>query len=160
MIYKGEFMIGFLFSILCILADFWFHLYQVHITSIFSIINIILIITMFMTLVQIFFLCRHPAPNMTFWFIHIKDLSGLFCQCWVNLNESVSNVFMYGTFANPKSFGRLPNCGIVFDNITGDINCSFLNIIFQKNIPSNTVFTSYAIFKIFMHWGTGNMFLS
>ena len=42
------------------------------------------------------------------------------------------------TLTNPKPLRRLPHRSIVLNNIVGNLDCTFLNIIFQKGTPQNT----------------------
>ena len=82
---------------------------------------------------QIFFPRCQTSPDMTFRFVHIQYLSGVFGKSRVDLRETFRYVFVNRTLANPKLFCRLSYCRIVLDNISGYFHSSFLNITFQKN---------------------------
>ena len=45
---------------------------------------------------------------------------------------------MYCRLRNPKLFRSLPYCRVIFNNIISNIDCSFFDIIFQRNTPRNT----------------------
>ena len=71
-------------------------------------------------------------------FIYIKYFSRFLCKRRIDLHQTFCDILMYRRLANPKLLRRLPDGGIVFDNIISNINCSFLNIILQKKSPQNT----------------------
>ena len=87
-------------------------------------------------LMQIFLLRCQSTSDMTFLFIHFQYISHFFCQCRINLAESVSTVFMYSRFRNPKSFRRLSHRCIILYNKLSDLHGSFFNIIFQRKSPA------------------------
>lgn len=93
---------------------------------------------------EIFFLCGESSPYVTFWFVHIQYLAGLASQSRINAAQPFWYIFMYRTFAHTKLFGSLSHCGIVFNNISSNFNCSFFNICFQGNSPDNLLLHSYA----------------
>ena len=94
--------------------------------------------SLFMLHVLIFFLRCHPAPDVTLRFVHVQYLSCFLCQRRIDLHQSLRYVLMYRTLTDPKLFRRLPYRRIVFNNIVGNIDCAFLDIIFQRKSPQNT----------------------
>ena len=60
------------------------------------------------------------------------------CQRRIDLHQSLCYILMYRTLTDPKLFRSLPYCRIVFNNIVGNIDCAFLDIIFQRKSPQNT----------------------
>ena len=82
--------------------------------------------------VLVFLLRRHPAPDMPLLFIHIQNLSCFLGKRRVDLHKPFRYVLMYRTLANPKLLCALPYCCVIFDNIIGNIDCSLLDIIFQR----------------------------
>ena len=80
---------------------------------------------------------------MPFGFVRVQHPAGLRRECRIDLKESLGNIFMYRTFADPKLLCRLPYSGVAFYDIIGDFYGSFFNIIFQENPPANLVFTMY-----------------
>ena len=45
------------------------------------------------------------------------------------------HIRMYRTFADAKSLGCLPDCGVMFNNVASDVDRPLLNILFQKKTP-------------------------
>ena len=101
-------------------------------------------------LMQVFFFCRQPSPNMALRFIDIQNFSGIFSKARVDLGKALCDIFMYRTLTNPKLSCRLAHCRVVIDNIFGYLNSSFLNITFQKISPAILVFTLYAGERLIM----------
>ena len=93
---------------------------------------------------QIFFLRRHPAPDMTLGFVHVKYFSRLRSKRWIDLRKAFCDIFMYRAFTYPEMLRSLPDRGIVLDNISCNLHRSFFNITFQKKSPALLVFTLYA----------------
>lgn len=94
-------------------------------------------------LMKIFFFCCKSAANMSFSLIQIKNHPRLRCQCRINMYKAVSYILMNSAFAYAKSFCRLPHRGVVINNKSGNLNRSFLDIIFQEN-PPKCICTYYA----------------
>jgi len=45
---------------------------------------------------------------------------------------------MHCRLRNPKLLRSLSDCRVIFNNIIGNIDCSFFDIFFQRNTPRNT----------------------
>ena len=84
-----------------------------------------------LALVKIFFPCSQSASYM------------LSCKSGIDLQQSISNILMYRTFAHAKLLGCLPDCCIIFHDISCNLYCSFFDIFFQR-CPQNLFFTLYA----------------
>ena len=93
---------------------------------------------MHITFLHIFVLCCQPATDVPLGLIHIQNLSGFRGKGWINLHQSLCDILMYCAFAYPKLLCSLSYSRIVFDNIIGNIDCSFFDIFFQRNTPRNT----------------------
>lgn len=52
-------------------------------------------------------------------------------------------IFMYRTLAHAKFSRGLSYCCISLNDIISDINCSFFDIVFQRNNPSKPISTFY-----------------
>ena len=74
--------------------------------------------------VRIFLSGSKSSPDMAFWLIYIKHMSGL--------------LLMYGALWHAECLGGLPHCGIGFNDIVGDMDCPLLDIILQKNTPQES----------------------
>lgn len=48
------------------------------------------------TLMRIFFLCRHPAPDVPLLLVHVENLARFMREGWVHLLEAFCYIFMYG----------------------------------------------------------------
>ena len=83
---------------------------------------------------KIFFFCRHTATYMSFRFIYIENFSCLSRQVRIYLFKAVSDVFMYRTLTHPKLFRSLPDRRVVLNNIRGNVDCSFFDIILQYTL--------------------------
>lgn len=86
-------------------------------------------------LMQIFFLCSKSSPDVPFGFVYIQHLPGFRRQSGVDLSQAFGYVLMYRTFTHPVRFRRLPHRGIVVDDIIGDTDGTFFDIILQRNTP-------------------------
>ena len=86
----------------------------------------------------VFFLCRHSPSDMTFLLVYVQNLSGLPCQHGVYLHETLRHVLVDCGLRNSERLCRLSHRRIVFNNIVGNIDCAFLDIIFQRKSPQNT----------------------
>lgn len=75
---------------------------------------------------------------MTFGFIDIQYFSCFFRKCRVNLHQTFRYVLMYSGFRNAKLLCRLPDGGIILNDIISNTDCPFLDIILQKKSPQNT----------------------
>ena len=102
----------------------------------------------------IFFFRSHPAPDMSFLLIYIQHLSGIPCQRWIDLLQSFRDILMYRTLTNAESPSRLPYRGIVFNNIISNIDCSLLDIIFQRKSPQNAFLHCMKYFYRLCHYTT------
>ena len=87
---------------------------------------------------QIFLLGGHASPDVTLRFVHIQNLSGLFCQGGIDLHQAIGYVLMYCALAYSKILSRLPDCGIAFDDIVGNADRALLDIILQRNTPQES----------------------
>lgn len=102
-------------------------------------------------LMQILLSRSHPAPDMPLRLIHIQHLPRFPGKGRVDLEEPLSDIFMYRTLTDPKLLRRLPHSRVILYNIISNLHGSFLNIIFQKNPPANIVFTMYAgVFEVML----------
>ena len=73
------------------------------------------------------------ATYMTFRFIDIEYRSCLFCQCHVYLWQTFRHVFMNGLLTHAICLCLLSYRGIFLHNVCTNFNCSFFNILFQRN---------------------------
>ena len=93
--------------------------------------------------------CSHPSPDMPFRLVHIQDFARFPGQGGVDLEETFGDIFMYRTLADPKLLRRLPHSRIILYYIISNFYGSLLYILFQKNPPTNIVFTMYAgVFEV------------
>ena len=100
-------------------------------------------------LMQIFLSRSHPAPNMPLRLIHVQYLPRFPGKGRVDLEEPLGDIFMYRTLADPKLLRRLPHSRIILYYIISNFYGSLLYILFQKNPPTNIVFTMYAgVFEV------------
>ena len=91
----------------------------------------------------------HPSPDMALRFIHIQHFACFSRQGRVDLEEPLGDIFMYRTLADPKLLRRLPHSRIILYYIISNFYGSLLYILFQKNPPTNIVFTMYAgVFEV------------
>ena len=87
------------------------------------------------TIMQIFFLCRQPAADMSLRLVHIQHDPGLARQRWVDLLQAFGYVFMYRTLTYPKLLRRLSHRRIIIDDIASDRHRPLLNIFFHRKTP-------------------------
>ena len=87
---------------------------------------------------HIFVFCGKPATDMSFWFVYIQYLSCFDGKSGIDLHQSFGHVLVDCGLRNPKLLCGLSYGRIVFNNIIGNIDCSFLDIIFQRKTPRNT----------------------
>lgn len=90
--------------------------------------------------VQILFLCCHPASDMSFGFIDVKNFSGAGSKGWINMEQAFGYVLMYRAFAYAKTSGSLPYGSIILNNVFRHRNRPFLDlrlmqIIFSQKLP-------------------------
>ena len=95
-------------------------------------------------LMQILLLCRHPAADVPLGLVDIQHLARFRRERRVDLRQTLGDVLMYRTLANPKMFCRLPHGRVIVNDISGNLHGSFLNITFQTKSPAILVFTLYA----------------
>ena len=93
---------------------------------------------------QIFFPGSQTTADMTLLFVEIQDFPRLFGKLWIDLCQTVGDIFMYRTFADAKLPGCLAYRCLVFNNIRSNFERSFFNIIFQKIPLHDCFFTIYA----------------
>ena len=93
---------------------------------------------------RIFFFGSHSTANVALRLIDIDDLASLSGKAWVDLDQTLGDIFMYSTLADAEIFRCLPHGGIVLDNIMSDLYRTLFNICFQKNTPALSVCTVYA----------------
>lgn len=86
---------------------------------------------------QIFFPCSKPTPDMSFPLVHIKNFPHLNGQCRVDHFQPFHAILMYRTLTDPELLRRLPHRRLCFHNISCDLNCTFLNIIFHCKAPED-----------------------
>ncbi len=91
---------------------------------------------------QIFLPGSKSATDVTFFFIHIQNLTCLSRQCRIDLNQPVCYIFMYCTLTNPKFFRRLSYCRFCFYYVMCNLHCTFFDIILQRKIPRRHRFYS------------------
>ena len=84
------------------------------------------------------------SPDMPLLLIHVQNFPGLGSQPRIQLLKSLRDVLMYCALTYPEFLCGLPNGCAVFYDILRNLHGSFLDIIFQKNSPTNIVFTMYA----------------
>ena len=82
---------------------------------------------MFMQL-MVFFLCRHPSPDVPLRLIDIKYLSRLRSKRGIDLHHPLCDIFMYSTFRHPKLFRSLTHRGAIFYYIVSDLNSALFDI--------------------------------
>lgn len=93
---------------------------------------------------QIFLPGCQPSPYMPLGFVYIQYGPGLGRKSGVDLLKAFGDIFMYRTLTDPKLLCRLTDGGIVFNNIIGDADRSFFNIIFHGNPCISCISTIYA----------------
>ena len=86
---------------------------------------------------QIFFPCSKPTPDMSFPLVHIKNFPHLNGQCRVDQFQPFHTILMYRTLTDPEHLRRLPHRRLCFHNISCNLNCTFLNIIFHCQAPED-----------------------
>lgn len=83
---------------------------------------------------KVFFFGCHTATYMSFRLVHVENFSCLPRKVRIHLHKSVGDVFMYRTLTDAKLLRRLPDCSVVLNNIRGNVDCSFFDIIFQYTL--------------------------
>ena len=102
-------------------------------------------------LMQILLSRSHPAPDMPLRLIHIQHLPRFPGKGRVDLEEPLSDIFMYRTLTYSELLCGLSHRCIIFYNIIRNLHRSLFNIFLQKNPPANIVFTMYAGGKSLIH---------
>ena len=91
---------------------------------------------------QIFLPGSKSATDVTFFFIHIQNLTRLSRQCRIDLDQPVCHIFMYCTLTDSKFFRRLSYCRFCFYYVMCNLHCTFFDIILQRKIPRRHRFYS------------------
>lgn len=95
-------------------------------------------------LMQIFFSCSKPSPDVTFRFVHIQNLSGRLGERRIDLHETLCHVLVHRTLTYPKLLCSLPYRCIVINDKSCYFHSSFFYITLQGFSPATFVFTLYA----------------
>ena len=79
----------------------------------------------------ILLLRSQPAANMTLRFVNIQHDPCLRRKPRIDVDQTVRNVLVYRTFADPEPFCRLPHRRIFIYNVVRNLNCPLFDIIFH-----------------------------
>lgn len=83
----------------------------------------------------VFLLRRHAAADMALGFVYVQNHTGLGCERWIDVLQTVCDILVNRTFTYPKLLRRLPHRRVVVYDVIGDRNCPLFDIIFQKETP-------------------------
>lgn len=89
--------------------------------------------------VLIFLTGRKSTPDMALGLVDIQDDSGAGSEGRIDMFKPVCHILVNRALADSKFFCSLTYCGIVIDDVIGDCNRPFFNIIFHE-CPSEHVF--------------------
>ena len=84
---------------------------------------------------------KSPA-DMSFFFIHIQNLTCLTRKRRVDLTQPVCHILMHRTLADPKLFCRLTYRCFCFYYVMCNLHCTLFDIILQRKIPRRHRFYS------------------
>ena len=82
---------------------------------------------------------KSPA-DMSFFFIHIQNLTCLTRKRRVDLTQSIRYILMHRTLADSKLFCRLTYCCFCFYYVMRNLHCTLFDIILQRKNPPKTPF--------------------
>ena len=81
---------------------------------------------------------------MTLRLIGRQHLSGLRCQCRIDLSKTFSQILVYRSFAHLEFLCRLTHSRSRLDNVIRDFRCALFDIFLHKKASGDAVFTVYA----------------
>ncbi len=100
----------------------------------------LLIITANLQSVLILLFRGHAAADMALGLIHIQNHPGPGRKGWIDILQTVRDIFMYRRFAYPKFLRRLPYRGIVVYDVIGDGYRTFFDIFLQNESPEDVFY--------------------
>jgi len=86
----------------------------------------------------VFSFCCHSAPDVAFLFVYIQYLTHLQVQGFVDMQQTVRQILMYGGFGNPKMPGSGTDRCAGFNHVHSQCTGSLLNGICHR-LPSDAV---------------------
>lgn len=84
---------------------------------------------------QIFLSRSHPPADMTLGLVHVKDSSCPSGEGWIDLEQALCHIFMYGRLAHSKLLRRLSHGHTVFYDIIRNLHRPLFNIILHIKTP-------------------------
>ena len=82
------------------------------------------------------------STNVSFFFIHIQNFACLSGKRWINLNQTLRDIFMHRTLTDSEFLRCLSYRCFCFYYVMCNLHCTLFDIILQRKIPRRHRFYS------------------